>query len=305
MKNSYRFVAAAGVVVAAGLIFAQNKPATPQQSTRPADEKAIRDAAQALARAFEKGDAQAVANLWTEEGEYIDENAPPIHGRAALAKAYSDFFAKRPEIKVEAKTNSVRFLGPDTAIEEGTCTVNAKERPPNISRYSTLFVRTDGAWKVALLKEWGDDKDTKASLADLAWLIGSWEADNAEVSARTTYDWTESKHFIRARYSIAPKKAGEAASSGVQVIGVHPATGLIHSWTFDGDGGVGEASWTYDGEQWVIDSVGTLASGASSTALNYLARRGDSLFTWRSVQRTVNGAHLPDVPAVKVTRTTK
>src|SRR5262245_22307443 len=102
MRKTWRFVAAAGVLVAAGLLFAQNKPApTADTAPRPADEKAIREAAQGLARAFEKGDAKAISAFWTEEGEYIDEGGTPIQGRAALEKAYSTFFAKRPELKTE------------------------------------------------------------------------------------------------------------------------------------------------------------------------------------------------------------
>src|SRR5262245_57028824 len=75
-----------------------------ETSQRPADEKAIREAAQALARAFEKGDAKAVAAFWTEDGEYVEEGGAPVRGRDALAKAYADFFAKRPAVKAEAKT---------------------------------------------------------------------------------------------------------------------------------------------------------------------------------------------------------
>src|SRR5262249_36172995 len=96
------------------------KPAV--TSPRPADEKAIRDVAQSLARAFEGGDAKTVAAFWTEEGEYIDEGEEPIRGRAALEKAYAGFFAKRPALKVEIKTEAVRFIGKDAAVEEGTFT---------------------------------------------------------------------------------------------------------------------------------------------------------------------------------------
>src|SRR5215213_560767 len=78
---------------------------------RPADREAVQEATRQFARAFEKGDAAAIAALFTETGEYANEDGPPIHGRAALAKAYADFFAKRVGVKLTSKSNAVRFVG--------------------------------------------------------------------------------------------------------------------------------------------------------------------------------------------------
>ena len=301
MSRTNILTAVVGLLAAAltGFLVAQDRPA----AARPADEQAIREATQAFARAFEKGDAQAVGALFTEEAEYIDEDGAPVRGRAALAKAYTDFFAKRQELKAEAKTEKVRFLGKDTAVEEGTFTVKAKTTPANASRYSALYVRQDGRWLMALLKEWGDETTNAPSLQDLAWLIGTWESEGTDLKASTTYEWADNKAFIRARYSIVPKKDGEKASSGTQVIGVDPGSGVIRAWLFDSEGGIGESFWTHDGERWVIDSAGTLADGSETTAQNFLTRTGDDGFTWRSVKRTLNGEHLPDLGTVKVKRT--
>ena len=154
MKSKWSFVAVAGLLAAAtaGFLVAQDRtPGGGTAPARPADEQAIRAAAQAFVRAFEKGDANAVAAAWTEEGEYVDEDGTPVRGRAALAKAYADFFAKRRELKAEGTINAIRFLGQDTAVEEGTFTVKAKDRPANTSRYSALWVRQGGRWLMALL----------------------------------------------------------------------------------------------------------------------------------------------------------
>lgn len=276
--------------------------ANDSSSARPQDEAAIRSASEAFARAFEKGDAGAVAGLFTDEGAYVEEGGRRIHGRMAIAKAYGEFFQKRQQLKVESKTDAIHFLGKDTAAEEGTFTVKAKSTPAVSSRFSTLYVRQDGKWLIALLKEWGDDKTDAADLGDLAWLIGSWESESGDLTARTTYEWAPNKKFIHAQYSIAPKKAGEKVMSGTQFIGVDPATDRIHAWLFDADGGIGESSWTFDGDRWVIDSNGTLPDGSSTTAENFMIRSGDDAFTWRSVRRTVDGQPLPDLGAVKVKR---
>jgi uncharacterized protein (TIGR02246 family) len=277
--------------------------AAPVNPARAKDEAAIRAAVQGFAAAFQAGDAKALTALFTDEAEYLDEGNPPIHGREALAKSYGEFFAKRKELKAAAKTESIRFLGPDTAIEEGTFTVTVKDTPPSESRYSALYVRQADKWYIALLKEWEDDTTNKATLEDLAWLIGTWESTGPEITAKTTYSWTANKSFIRAEFSITPKKAGEKATAGVQVIGVDPAVGRIRSWLFGSDGGIGEATWGWDGELWMIDSAGTLADGSSTSAINFLARSGTDGFTWRSVSRTQAGETLPDLPVVTVKRT--
>lgn len=271
---------------------------------RAKDEAAIRAAVQGFAVAFQTGDAKALAALFTDEGEYLDEGSKPIHGRDALAKQYSEFFAKRKELTATAKTDSIRFLGPDTAIEEGTFTVALKDTPRNSNRYSALYVRQGDKWLIALLKEWQDETTSQAKLEDLAWLIGTWESAGVDSNAKTTYSWAANKTYILSEFTITPKKDGEKPISGMQIIGVDPAVGRIRSWLFGSDGGIGEATWAWDGERWMIDSAGTLADGSSTSAMNFLARSGSDAFTWRSVSRVHAGVSLPDVPAVTVKRTT-
>jgi uncharacterized protein (TIGR02246 family) len=286
---------------------AQNKKAEPTPAAaapRPADERAIRDAAQSLARAFEKGDATALASFFTEDGEYLDEGQEPVRGRAALAKAYGDFFAKRKELRVDLKTDNVRFLGRDTAVEEGTFTVYTKDSPPNSSRYSALYVRQDGRWLIALLKEWGDDKAKPDQLKHLAFLIGAWKSNGSEGEAKISYEWVENKKFIASKYTITNKK-DLSQQSGMQIIGVDPVLGRIRAWTFDSAGGLGESVWTFQDDRWVIDSQGTLPDGSETTAVNFLTPKNDNEFTWRSVRRTHEADKLPDIGPVSVKRVSK
>jgi uncharacterized protein (TIGR02246 family) len=275
--------------------------ATPaKDQERQADVTAVRDATRQFARAFEKGDAQAVAAAFTESGEYLNDDNPPIHGRAAISKAYADFFAKRADLKLESKSNKVRFVGQDTAVEEGTFTAKAKDQPTRSCRYSALFARQEGKWLIAMLKEWGDDATEQAEITDVAWLIGTWESTGGDATARTTYEWAPNKKFIIARYVITPKDGKPTA--GTQVIGVDPSPGTIRSWTFDADGGIGEATWNWDDGRWAIDSDATLSDGSDSTALNFLTKTGADSFSWKSVKRTLEGDGLPDIGPITVKR---
>jgi uncharacterized protein (TIGR02246 family) len=277
---------------------AEGTAATAQD--RPADRAAVQEATRQFARAFEKGDAAAVAALFTETGEYHDDNGGTVSGRAALAKAYTDFFAKRVELKLESKSNKIRFVGQDTAVEEGTFIAKAKDQPTRTCRYSALLVRQDGKWQMAMLKEWGDEATERATLNDIGWLIGTWESTSGEGTAHTTYEWAPNKAFILVHYTLTPK--GGQPMVGTQVIGVDPASSKIRSWTFDADGGIGEATWAWDDGRWAIDSDGTLADGSDTGALNFLTKTGDNSFTWKSVKRTLEGDDLPDIGPVTVKR---
>jgi uncharacterized protein (TIGR02246 family) len=311
MKSKRGLLTVVGMLAlaAGGWFIAQARPLSSgaaqdagAKTERKDDDKAIREVAQAFARAFEKGDAKAVGEFFTPEGEYRDDSDKEIQGREALEKAYASFFAKRPELKVEGKTNSIRFLGKDTAVEQGTFTVRAKGAPPNSSRYSSLFVRQDGRWLIAMLKEWEHEQQASPNLQELGWLVGTWEADTPERQVRTTYQWVANKKFIRCQFTIKGKKDNAEVSSGTQVIGVDPASDLVRSWTFDSEGGIGEANWNWDGQHWVIQSAGTLPDGSQTTAVNYLARAGADGFTWRSTERTLDGEKQADIGPVKVKR---
>ena len=135
---------------------------------------------------------------------------------------------------------------------EGTARTHkhAKAGEPTSSRVSALFQREKGQWLLALLREWPDEG---AALRDVDWLIGSWEAKNANVDVRTTYEWDEGKNFIRAHFTDQGKGQRQHMS-GTQLIGKDPRTGLLHSWLFESDGGFGEAVWNWDGKQWRLDA---------------------------------------------------
>src|SRR5262249_6899906 len=122
--------------VAGWLAFGENQPgnagqappavATPTaQKTQPApaarkaDEEALYKAIASFEEAFQKGDAKAVAALWTPEGEYVSEDGTSFTGRAALEKAYTEFFSKNPNNSLDVEVTSIRFPSRDNAVVDG------------------------------------------------------------------------------------------------------------------------------------------------------------------------------------------
>src|SRR3954471_6678007 len=77
------------------------KPAAAEAATRPEDQAAIRATMQSFVKAFGLKDAKALAAHWTSDGEYHNDQGISAHGRGALEKGFTQFFAKTPEIGAE------------------------------------------------------------------------------------------------------------------------------------------------------------------------------------------------------------
>ena len=265
----------------------------------PGPEAAIRKTAGAFVKAFNKGDAKAVAAFWTKDGEYEGPDEEVVRGRAAIEKEYVAFFKANPKAKLEVKVETVRFLGSHTALEEGSLTVRVPGEEMSQSRYSVLHVRDGDQWRMASVREWVPDPATLVSLKDAEWLLGEWTAKTPEGEVRFVYKWADAKVYIRGRYTV--KRDGKVVAAGTQIIGKDPNGGL-RSWQFDNSGAFGEWSWTRDGKSWFIEAAGTLPDGREMTAVNLLTSPGKDSFTWQSVDRALGETPLPDTAPVKVTR---
>ena len=184
-------------------------------------------------------------------------------------------------------------------LREGTVAVRrGPTQPTKAANYSALFVRDDGQWRLAQLREISPSDN--ATIDDLSWLIGEWKSATGEgAEIRTTYTWDDNKKFINVQFTL---KEQTLNLSGRQIIGVDPATGGIRSWTFEANGGVAEADWRRDGDHWVLDSDGTLPDGRTLTQTNVLRRINDDTVTWQSVDRVLGDEEIPDLAPVKVTR---
>ena len=76
-----------------------------------------------LMRAFNAGDAQGVAATYTETALVVDEQGGRVEGRAAIRDQYAASFADSPGSTIAVQVDSLRFLGPETALEEGRTTI--------------------------------------------------------------------------------------------------------------------------------------------------------------------------------------
>lgn len=267
------------------------------KADRPEDRAAIAKSASAFTAAFDAGDAKAVAVMWTEDGEYVGLDQEKFRGRAAIEKAFAEFFAKNKGATIGIKIESVRFPSKTTALEEGTLSVRIGKKT-NTAKYSVLHVQEDGKWRMALVREWEDESTASANVKDLDWLVGKWQGKTADGVVEMTFGWNKNKTFIQGGFVAKTKDA----PSGTHTIGRDPVDDVLRSWVFGDDGSIGQGIWFQDGALWTVQSLTKMLDGSMVTSTNLLNVTSPDSFTWQSVGRRQDGAAMPDTLPVKLTR---
>ena len=221
--------------------------AGPTSAGNPADEKAIRATADDFLAAFNSGDAKLIGRLWAADAEYTDESGQVFQGRAAIQKEYADLFQERHGLAMALTIESVRFLGPDIAIEKGIAKVKSAKDAETASRYTVVHARRDGHWIMIVGRDAPYVEVANGDyLKDLDWLIGDWSTGSKEQGLRIKFEWIAQKNFIK--NSFMAIKDGHETLTGAQVIGWNPKSGKIVSWHFDAQGGFGNDAWTKEAQ---------------------------------------------------------
>ncbi len=269
-----------------------------------ADEAAIRANEQAFVQAFNRGDAKAVAALWTPHGSLADNQGRLLKGRQAIEDEYAAFFKQHPGATIEVAIQSLELPAPGTAIEDGMARVMTKDdTPPAASRYTAVHALVDGKWLMASVRESGVALPSNyGRLQDFDWLIGKWETKAGDTTVHTLFRWMAHRSFLQREYTV--RRGGLAESSGLQIIGWDPQAGQVRSWSFDSSGGHGTGLWTPVAEGWRIESRGVLADGTPTSSQDFLIRVPDEndVLGWRSVNRKMGDQPLPDLREVVLER---
>jgi uncharacterized protein (TIGR02246 family) len=281
-------------------LFAAEKPRAAKS-----DEAAIRAAIDAYVAAYNRGDAKAVASLWSESGEWTSPSGQKIQGRAAIEREMEAMFKESQGVRIEVVNPTVRLVSPGVAVEEGTVRVIRPSEPPSESTYMAVDVKEGGQWKVNTVRETDVPETPAASeqLEELSWLVGDWADDSPEVDSQAKVSWTKNKTFLTYAFKISTPGLDDEID-GTQVIGWDAAAGKIRSWMFDSDGGFGEGTWTKHDNSWIVKFNQTLPDGRKASATNVYTIVDGNTFTWKSIGRKLDGEFLPNVNEVKMVRRT-
>jgi uncharacterized protein (TIGR02246 family) len=286
-------------------VTAETKPvaaATKPVSEKSADLTAIEKSADAFTEAFNKGDAKAIAALFTPEAEYVDGFGRVFHGRDEIETLFAEAFKDDSGMKIVIDMESVRLVSAGVLIEEGATRIESKDDAPlTQSRYIVLHARQpDGKWLMASCRTTRDVPITPHErLKALDWLVGKWVDESPESVVETTWRWSDDGNYLLGDFDI--RIPSGVAMKGTQRIGWDAFRQQFRTWVFDSQGGFTEGIWTATEDGWIVKATGVSSDGDEASSTNVYTRAGNEAFFWASKDRVEGGEVLPDVE-VKVVR---
>jgi uncharacterized protein (TIGR02246 family) len=143
MKARFAMIAL-GLALLAGPALAQSKAAIQKLNDQ-------------WAAAFNKGDAAALAAMYTADAYVLPAGAPMVKGRTDIQKFMGGAVQQLGDIKIT--TLEVKPLGGNSAREIGTATFKTKGQTPQDGalKYAVVWQREGGQWKL-LQDIWNMDK---------------------------------------------------------------------------------------------------------------------------------------------------
>ena len=301
------------VLVAAVALLA-TVTAAADSSPRQGDEEQIRAAAQAYLDALGRGDGKACADLWTPDGDIVDDLGAVLPGRDTVATATpSPAGAPRPEVRISG--TKIRFLTADVAIEDGTIEIGPAGAALT-GRFTATWVRHDGTWKLAALREArAAESSGPACLEQLAWMVGDWEIERKPPAAdaplapdaaerpalRLSVKWNDTKTFLERDLTVGPAAGASGPTMTIsQRIGWEPLSRSIRSWAFGSDGSHAEGTWHRDGSSWIAHVTTVRPDGSQIGSINIYTYDGTDRCVWRSIPTHVGADHAQPMSATLV-----
>jgi uncharacterized protein (TIGR02246 family) len=266
------------------------------------DEAAIRSAAQSFAKAYNAGDAKSIAALFVADGEIQSEEGEVAQGQTAIERVFAEIFQAHPKSQIKVSVQSIRFVTPNVAMEDGTSTVtHPSGQLAERNRYTVVHVKQDGGWRMASARDLPDEAaPADEQLKQLAWLIGEWVDESPDALVVTSYRWANDHRSIAGEFKV--QIGGRPAMTGTQRIGWDPLGKKIHSWVFDSEGGQAEGVWTRDGKRWIVKLSGATRDGKPASSTQILTHAAKDRMTWQSRDRVVGDETADDIKEIPIVR---
>lgn len=254
---------------------------------------AIRAAATEYIRALRRGDIDAIRKMWTPGGVYMDASGRTYKIQEMLSRRDLEMPGGKEESSSSMAESTLRFVSPDVAVEDGTCSGGMTEDGRTATgRFTAIWVKRNTHWQIDSLREAiVASPRAKDRLAALEWLLGEWVGAADSGAILVSSHWSDDGHFIIREF--AELTGGPEAICSTQRIGWDTAAGKIKCWTFDSQGGIAEGYWRLDGKQWIVEMNDVTPDGkASTTTATYLPRE-DGRFIWETASTVVAGQKVP------------
>jgi uncharacterized protein (TIGR02246 family) len=287
------------------LVVAQDQPArepapVPSGGVQPtasqerrSDVQAIADLLASFVKAFNAKDAKALGALFTADAEIEDDDGEVTRGRDAIVERFSGMFKENGGDRLAVETDSLRFLGTDIAIEEGTASISAAAlTPPQTNRYSVIYARQGARWLHARIRDEQPGEDSPHErLQELDWMLGEWVNESDDGIVNTHCKWSDDGNFLLRDFDI--KVEGRISLRGAQRIGWDAQRKQFRMWVFDDRGGFAEGLLTRDGERWSTSASGVRSDGQSVSVTTAITPLGKDRILWETLERSVGGEVVP------------
>jgi uncharacterized protein (TIGR02246 family) len=260
---------------------------------RNPDVRAVADLLGSFIKAYNAKNAEALGALFTPGAEIEDEDGDVTHGRDAIVDRFGKIFGAGQSGTLDLTTESLRFLGTDLAIEEGTASITVGGgEPTRTNRYSVIYAREGGRWLHARIRDvQPDDVSPHEQLRQLEWMLGEWVNESDDGIVKTHCKWSDNGNFLLREFDV--KVEGRVALRGTQRIGWDAQRKQFRMWVFDDRGGFAEGLMSRDGERWVTSASGVRSDGQSVSVTTAIMPLGKDRILWQILDRTVDGEVLP------------
>lgn len=280
-------------LLAVGLLSGSTVYAADKQAE--ALQKTVVEAGEKFAKAFAQQDAKAIAALFTEEAEYVDEAGTVFHGRGAIEDEFTADFAAAPAGSIALELLSIRPIAEGVVVEEGVTTFTPKEDgQTRHTRYTATHVRQkNGSWLLASVRELEAGAMTPHErLKALGWLIGTWHEEVDGTTISTKWDWSEDGNFLLSEFTI--RRTGETVAQGTHRVGWDAERQQFRSWVFRATGAAGEGWWRVNEDgSWTVNLTVIDVSGVRSSSLVTYERDGRDTLVVTQAQIVHGGESLP------------
>ena len=86
-----------------------------------------------------------------------------MQGQAAIQQVFAGIFQAHPKSQIKVSVQSIRFVSPTVAMEDGTTAVTHQPgEPAERNRYTVAHVKQDGQWRMASARDLPDEEGTAA-----------------------------------------------------------------------------------------------------------------------------------------------
>lgn len=254
-------------------------------------------------KAFNEGKAEDFSAFFLPEGEFVDVNGAVHSGRPAIQELMSQFFKDYPGMQLAITVDSLRQLGADLLVEEGTRETFAADSEVAASkvRYVAIRAKRDGKWMLATVREFSDDPAPTPGerLAPLSFLLGDWLNEGADATLKINFRWSDDGNFLIGEYESLTDGLSQGKST--QRFGWDPVHQQIRSWLFEPDGAYSEGLWSATDKGWLCKSNSVMQDGTTGSAIVEFVIGDDDHFTLKGRDRVIDGATEGDYE-VKVVR---